>query len=61
MHIKPIQTDADHARAVELIDAIWGAQAPKPGTAKAEALERLVTLVVAYEEQHHAIEAPDPR
>jgi HTH-type transcriptional regulator/antitoxin HigA len=60
MHIKPIHNDADHAHAIELIEALWGDQAPEIGTPEADTLEVLITLVDAYEALHHAIEPPDP-
>jgi HTH-type transcriptional regulator / antitoxin HigA len=57
MDIHPIRNDEDHARALARIEELWGSPA---GSAKAETLEVLVTLVDAYEAKHHAIEAPDP-
>jgi HTH-type transcriptional regulator/antitoxin HigA len=53
----PIRNDHDHARALEQIERLWGADA---GTPEADLLEVLVTLVNAYEARHHAIELPDP-
>ena len=57
MSIQPIHTDADHALALTRIDTLWGATA---GTASADELEILVTLVADYEARHHAILPPDP-
>ena len=57
MKIRPIRNDRDHATALERIDALWGAG---PGSARGEELEVLVTLVDAYEREHHPIEAPNP-
>ncbi|MBM4394445.1 MAG: transcriptional regulator [Deltaproteobacteria bacterium] len=57
MDIHPIRNDEDHGRALARIEELWGSP---QGTPEAEALEVLVTLVDAYEAQHHAIEAPDP-
>jgi len=57
MHVRPIHNDADHTRAMEQIEQLWGAV---EGTPEAETLEVIVTLVDAYEAQHHTIEAPDP-
>lgn len=57
MQIKPIRTDEDHDRALARIDALWGAE---PGTPEGDELEVLVTLSVAYEEEHHPIGPPDP-
>jgi HTH-type transcriptional regulator/antitoxin HigA len=57
MSIRPIRNDEDHARALGAIDRLWGAA---EGSPKAERLEVLVTLVHAYEAEHHAIEPPNP-
>jgi len=57
MIIRPIRTDADHRDAMEHIEALWGGE---PGTPEADQLEVLVTLVDAYEAEHHAIDPPDP-
>jgi HTH-type transcriptional regulator/antitoxin HigA len=57
MKIRPIRTDEDHASALDQIGTLWGAA---DGSAKAEQLEVLVTLVDAYEASHHAIAPPDP-
>ena len=57
MDIRPIRNDADHARTLEQVEGLWGAEA---GTPEAEALEILVTLVDAYEVEHHRIDPPDP-
>jgi HTH-type transcriptional regulator / antitoxin HigA len=57
MDIHPIRNDRDHAKAMRQIEKLWGAAA---GTAEADALEVLVTLVDAYEAKHHPIDPPDP-
>ena len=57
MDILPIRNDADHSQALEQMEALWGAP---EGSRELERLEVLVTLVNAYEAEHHAIEAPDP-
>jgi HTH-type transcriptional regulator / antitoxin HigA len=57
MHIRPIRDDDDHAEAMARIEELWGAA---PGTVEADHLEVLVTLVDAYESEHHAIDPPDP-
>lgn len=57
MRIQPIRTDADHARALEQLESVWGAAA---GTPHGDAAEILVTLIDAYEQTHHGIDAPDP-
>lgn len=53
----PLHNDADHARAVARIAELWGAE---DGSAAADELEVFVTLVDAYENQHHGIALPDP-
>lgn len=57
MDIRPIRSDEDHARALEQLEALWGAP---EGSLEAERLEVLVTLLNAYEAEHHAIAPPDP-
>ncbi len=56
-NIKPIRTEQDHSVALARIEALWGAE---PGTGKGDELDILVSLVAHYEDEHHAIEAPDP-
>lgn len=60
MYIQPIRNDADHAKAIKDIEAIWCGQAPEVGTPEADRLEVLGTLVDAYETRHHNIDAPTP-
>jgi len=55
--VKPIHDDDDHATALTRIEELWGAEA---GTPEGDELDVLVTLVDAYETEHHEIEAPDP-
>jgi HTH-type transcriptional regulator / antitoxin HigA len=55
--LRPIRSELDHARAVAAIDSLWGAP---DGSPEAEQLDVLVTLVDAYEREHHAIAPPDP-
>ena len=57
MIVRPIRNDEDHELAMGRIEALWGAE---PGTPEADQLEVLVTLVEAYEAEHHAIGPPDP-
>lgn len=55
-----IRNDADLARAVDLVDALWGAA---PGTPAAEALDVMSERIHAYEAQARARVLPpaDPR
>jgi HTH-type transcriptional regulator/antitoxin HigA len=57
MTMAPLHNEADYARAVEEIERLWGAP---DGTPEGDHLEILITLVAAYEDEHHAIESPDP-
>ncbi len=57
MHIRPIKNEEDYLQALAYIESLMDA---KPDTPQMDALEVLTTLVEAYEEQHHKIEAPDP-
>jgi HTH-type transcriptional regulator / antitoxin HigA len=55
--LKPIRSEADHGAALAEVERLWGA---KSGTPKGDRLDVLVTLIKAYEEKHHPIDAPDP-
>lgn len=57
MNIKPIKTEADYTAALKRIETLMDAN---PGTPLGDELDILVTLVQAYEQKHHPIEAPDP-
>ena len=57
MKIKPIRTDADYEVALKHIEQLWGSSYGSPDGDK---LDILVTLVEAYEEEHHPIPPPDP-
>jgi HTH-type transcriptional regulator/antitoxin HigA len=57
LKIRPIKTEADHdaalARAAELMDA-------EDGTAEADELDVLATLIEAYEDKHYPMGHSDP-
>lgn len=57
MEIKPIKCERDHQKALKQIEGLMDARL---NTTEGDRLEVLVTLVQAWEEKHHAIEAPDP-
>lgn len=57
MNVKPIRTKGDHHAALQEIEKLWGAKA---GTPRGDRLDVLVTLVEAYEREHHPMEPPDP-
>jgi HTH-type transcriptional regulator / antitoxin HigA len=55
--VKPIKSNEDYERALEDIEALWGAA---EGSPRGDKLDVLATLVEAYEAKHFAIDAPDP-
>lgn len=57
MDIKYIKTDTDYQAALEEIKNLFDAA---PGTPEGDRLEKLATLVEAYEEKHYNIPPPDP-
>jgi len=57
MDIKPIKTKRDYEHALKEIDKLMDA---KPNTRAGDRLDILSTLVVAYEEKHTPIDAPEP-
>src|SRR5579884_3773816 len=57
MEIKPIKTERDYRRVLKEIELLMDARA---GSREGDKLDVLVTLAEAWEEKHHAIEAPDP-
>jgi HTH-type transcriptional regulator/antitoxin HigA len=57
MEIKPIKTEADYETTIEEIERLLNAES---GSAEADRLEVLTTLVEAYEEKHYVIPLPDP-
>lgn len=57
MDIKPIKTEADYEQVLEEIENLMEAE---PGSEDEDRLDVLTTLVAAYEEQAHPVEAPDP-
>ena len=57
MDIRPIKNEKDYKMALKEIEGLMDAE---HGTPKGDRLDVLSTLVAAWEERHHAIEAPDP-
>jgi HTH-type transcriptional regulator/antitoxin HigA len=55
VEVSPIRTEEDYQAA--LAEPLMTA---RPGTPEGDRLDVLVTLVQAWEAQHHSIEAPDP-
>jgi HTH-type transcriptional regulator/antitoxin HigA len=57
MDIRPIKTEADYEATLEEIECLMDAA---PGTAEADRLDVLTSLVESYEARVHPVEAPDP-
>lgn len=57
MDIQPIKTEKDYNAALQLIEELWEVE---EGTAEADRLEIMITLVDAYEQINHPIYPPDP-
>jgi HTH-type transcriptional regulator / antitoxin HigA len=53
----PIRTKAEYDSAVAEVNRLWGSD---PGTPEGDRLDLLLILVAAYEEEHDAIDPPDP-
>src|SRR4051812_15709996 len=57
MNVKPIKSDRDYRRMLKRIDGLMDA---RPNTPDGDLLDVLSTLAEAWEQKHHAIDAPDP-
>lgn len=57
MELRPIKTESDYQNALTEIEKLFDA---KPDSPELDRLDILTTLVEAYEQQHHPIDAPDP-
>lgn len=57
MNIKPIRNDVDVLAAFKRLEQVFQAQ---EGTAEADEMEILVTLIEAYEQKRYPIGASDP-
>lgn len=55
--IKPIRTDIDYEQALEQLDAIFDAE---EGSQEADLRDVLVVLIEDYENEHYAVDLPDP-
>jgi len=58
MKVRPIRTEADYREALSMVDSIWSKAVP--GTPEGDQLDVLITLVQAYEREHHPMPPPDP-
>ena len=56
MDIKPIKTEQDYTAALDRLGELWGAPLDTP---EGDELDILATLIGAYEDEHHEIEAPN--
>ena len=56
MEVKPIKTEADYEAALKDIEQLWSSSY---GSLEGDQLDVLVTLVEAYEEEHHSILPPE--
>jgi HTH-type transcriptional regulator/antitoxin HigA len=57
MRLRPVRNERDHAAALARIETLWDAP---PGSAEADELEVIATLVDAYEQKSVEIVPPDP-
>ncbi len=57
MDIRPIRSDDDLTAALREVERLWNAA---PGTPDADKMEVLVTLIQAFENEHHPIPDADP-
>ena len=57
MNIRPVKTEQDYDSALSRIEDLWGAL---PGTNDGDELDVLLTLVEAYENEHHPVPPPSP-
>jgi len=55
--IAPIRDEASYEAGIAEVRRLWGA---KPNTKDGDRLDVLLVLIDAYENEHHAIEPPDP-
>lgn len=56
--LNPINTEKDNEKALATIERLWDA---KPNTEDGDILDKLVTLVLAYENKHYPIIPSDTR
>jgi len=55
--IRPIKTEADYDAALARAEVLMDAE---EGTAEADELDVLATLIEAYEDKHYPMDLPDP-
>ena len=59
MNIRPIKTETDYQWALNEIEQYFNDE-PPAGSPEGNRFDVLATLIEAYENRHHAIDAPDP-
>ena len=57
MNIRPIRTQEDYTRALELADSLWNTQ---EGSREYELFEILAELIESYERKTRPVDFPDP-
>lgn len=57
MEIRPVKSEADYSVTLAEIERLWGAEIDTP---EGDRLDVLMTLVDAYEAEHHPIYPPSP-
>ena len=55
--LQPIRDKREYERALAEVEALWGANM---GTPRGDHLDRLATLIEAYESEHYPMDPPDP-
>jgi uncharacterized protein YegP (UPF0339 family) len=55
--LKPIHSNDDYEKALELLSTLWGS---KSGTPEGDKLDILATLLDAYETEHFPMDKPSP-
>ncbi|HEV3041612.1 MAG TPA: transcriptional regulator [Candidatus Angelobacter sp.] len=57
MRIRPIRSETDYDEAVHRVEMLWGSAS---GTVEGDEFDVLVSLIEAYEREHHPIDLPTP-
>ena len=60
-HLHPIQSEADYDRMVAMMDALLDVAGDDENHPLSSLLELAADMVFRYEQQHHAIEAANPK
>ncbi|WP_273791642.1 hypothetical protein [Bartonella sp. CM31XJBT] len=57
MNIKPIRTERDYQKALEIVSAMFDKQ-PEVNTPEFDRMKTLVLLIEAYETEHYPVSPP---